>query len=428
MPRVLRLDDGRDELASATDLFSFEPAWNLMCPTILDLQGEDCVPYELDDLLRLLKEKGVGPMTRAAFSVEDIDAVQIIDEQDSRLRSWQETMDRLLVANARMGDATWRMRALLSGGANPNTACEGEAVLHIAIRQCQVEAFYTLLDAGASLRGALRVAVLSGSIGMLRRVYAATREAGDESLSDAALLDLAACRGDAGIMGLLVDELGLELRDECHPMYRAIVEGQCDVVRFFLERDPTLVKSRRGDGRCPLTTAAAAGQTEVIDLLVDQFGMNPRNAEVVCTAARHNRVAALYRLRIWCGDAAWEREVLKQCDGEGETPVLAALRNGAYDAMQTLCIMGGEAAEVLFELIRADNGDQLKEMLEIVSDEYLAQLRYDDGATLVVLAVQHESVTCIAEIIECAPMLWLSTPAAFRMRGMHLCQKAAVAF
>jgi hypothetical protein len=173
------------------------------------------------------------------------------------------------------------------------------------------------------------------------------------------------------------------------------------------------------DGRCPLTVAAAAGRTGPIDLLVGKYGMNPRNMDVVCAAARHNRVDVLHSLWGWCDDTeddpaeelrtSWT-EVMETKDREGVRPMMAALINGSYSAMQALARMGADPQECLFELVRIDNATRLETLLKLVlieddAVERLVNMR-NGVDTLLTWAVTHASVGCMPAIISAAPDMW----------------------
>jgi hypothetical protein len=264
MPKLVHMQDPNDALACATDLFSFEPVTSLACPTTIALRGEDCVPYELEDVLRVLEQQGVGPMTRVPFSVEDIEPLHLVDvgllipEWVLRQRR-MNTLDRLLVANVELGyddesEAPWRVRRLLSDGANPNERSNhGEPVVQMAIGRCNEGVFYALLEWGASLSNtrsdgqcALLYAVSCGAQDMVRRVHAALmwsnaaiqKNVNNKSLSETrkrkrprlvatiephelrdlagrSAIDLAVRKGNHTMLLLLVEELGFPVVRNC---------------------------------------------------------------------------------------------------------------------------------------------------------------------------------------------------------------------
>ena len=428
MPKLVRMQDPNDTLANAADIFSFESAANLRCPTMLALRGEDCVPYELDDLLRVLLQQGTGPMTRKPFRVEDIEPLRLIDTtQDSGAleKGWQRMVDGLLEANVLLGDisgSTWRVRSLLSAGANPNTLCD-VPIIHAAIARGNYGAFYALLDAGASLRSidsdgncALLCAVSSGLVCMTRRVLSSIvgsnkrkkRRVTSRNFAGHDAMDIAVRKDHLSIIKLLIDEFG-GVVDAAKCMFTAVELGHAAIAEFFIDLDPKLLKGRRsGDGRCALTVAAAGGRTSVMDLLIGKYGMSPADMDVVCAAARHDRSGALIKLRTWCDDDDAWRRVMETKDREGVRPIMAALLNGAYDAMQTLAVMGADPTEALFDLVRIDQAERLRLLMEFVADtERLENLRYKND-TLLTWAIIHRSVECMVVIVSIVPDLWVA--------------------
>ena len=461
MPKLVRMQDPNDALAGATDLFSFENASHLKWPTTIARRGEDSVPYELEDALRVLLQQGVGPMTRACFSVADIEPLRLIDDtqtDEALLCQWQGTLDRLLDANVRLNGEPWRVRSLLNAGANPNN--KQYHVLHEAIRRNKTDMFYALLDAGADLHltdsnghCAFLCAVSSGIVSMTRRVYEALVNAdcvvgnnddkkkkrkrsvgGQNNINDNNLnktikttnnnksknllllaqnkrnnsgnnaLDLAARSGCFLMVRLLVEEFDMQ-PGGC--VYFAIESGHCPIIEYFFDKDPSLANARRSDGRCALTVAAAAGNIDSINLLVGKYEMNPTDIDVVCAAGRHDRVEALEQLGDWTDatrlDEVW-KTVLETKDREGQRPIMAALLNGAYSAMIALAQMGSDVSEALFELVLRDDISHLREILEYKNENLLGHLQ--KGETLLTWAVTHGSIDSMMHLIEVEPKLW----------------------
>lgn len=421
MPKIVRMQDPNDALAVATDLFSFESASQLKWPTTIALRGEDSVPYDFEDALRVLLQQGTGPMTRACFSVADIEPLRLVDDtqtDEALLHQWQGTLDRLLDANVRLNGNAWRVRSLLNAGANPNNT----QYLHEAIRRNRTDIFYALLDAGADLsvtdsngNCAFLCAVSSGIVSMTRRVYEAlVHEATNKKRKRSKALqtqkrknnggynalDLAAQSGSLLMVRLLVEEIEMQ---SIGSVYFAIENGHCSIIEYFFDKDSSLVSSRRCDGRCALTVAAAAGNTDSIDMLVGQYNMNPMDIDAVCAAGRHNRVDALEQLSDWTDltEKEW-KTVLETRDREGQRPIMAALLNGAYSAMITLAEMGSDMVEVMFELVLRDDAAHLKECVV----EKLKEMRNDGGDTLLTWAVTHGSVESMVHLIEIEPELW----------------------
>ena len=368
MTRLVDMLDANDPLASATDIFNFETAANLRYPATIAIRGENTVPYDVEDALRVLvQHNGVAPMTRAKFTVEDIEPLMVVQRP---AETYTDTLDRLLVANLQLGsDASvcWRVRGLLNAKANPNTTCGAASPMELAIRRCSVGALYALMYAGGSGCGsAMRCAVKTGNADMVRCVGA---------MNDAAvepdLVDVAARAGFVSVLHVLVNELGYTLHQTLmlHPVFRAIEKGQCDVVDFFFENDAALATKRYRDGRNALTVAAAAGQTGVIELLVRKYGMAPDDMDVLCAAARHDRPAALRTLGALISHPPGPTGWLETPDREGEKPIMAALRNGAYVAMLTLAEMGADPFDALFEMARLNKAAGLKELLSLLIDK-----------------------------------------------------------
>jgi hypothetical protein len=378
------MSDVNDPLATSTDIFKFETAAELQHPTMIAICGENTVPYELDDAIKVLvQHKGVAPMTRAQFTIEDVEPLCVRDAAN-----YQETLDRLLVANLQIGgENAWRVRGLLTAKANPNANA-----MQMAISRGNVGAFYALMQAGASPgRTMMRCAVKSGSAEMVRSV-------GMLNLPEETdLVDVAARCGFVDVLGVLVNELGYTLHQTLmlHPVYRAIEKGQCDVVDFFFKNDATLATKRYRDGRNALTVAAAAGQAAVIEMLVKKYGMDPYDMDVLCAAARHDRPAALRKLGVLLNT---RRHWMEECDREGEKPMMAAMRNGGYVAMITLAEMGADPFDVLFEMARANKSAGLDEMLSVLIDKQERMQEIVDARrethTLLSWAAIHGSFDC----------------------------------
>jgi ankyrin repeat protein len=266
------------------------------------------------------------------------------------------------VANLQLGEGCWRVRGLLTAKANPNPTNTSTSPIQIAIARGNVEAFYALLHAGATCESAtMRCAVKSGSAEMVRSVGMLNHA------EEPDLVDVASRSGFVDILEVLVNELGYTLHDSLllHPVYRAIEKGQCDVVDFFFQNDPSLAMKRYRDGRNALTVAAAAGQSSVIELLVKKYGMQAYDMDVLCAAARHDRPLALRTLGALINDARW----METADREGDQPMMAAMRNGGYVAMMALAEMGADPFDVLFELARNNKKAVMKELLGVLIDK-----------------------------------------------------------
>lgn len=372
MPRVVDMGDLTDPLATSADIFKFESALELKHPAMIAVRGEDTVPYELEDAMRVLvQHHGVGPLTRSVFSIEDVEPLWVQTRPRHRPpRSYTETLDRLLIANLRMSKTCWRVRGLLSAKANP-----GEEALPIAIQSGNVGAFYALMHAGAACAGgAMRQAVASGNADMVRAV-------GMQGAVEPSALALTT---NVEVLHVLVNELGYIAPALLHPAYRAIEMGLCDVVDFFFENDPSLRVAHRG-----LMTAALAGQPLVIDLLVGKYGMQPCDMELLCAAARHDQHSSLRALDSLIVDKSW----LENQNAEGDRPLMAALRGGAWNAMKALVDMGAEPFEALFELARSNKTEALGQMLSVLPSASVAEARRNDHNVLAWAAI-HGSFDC----------------------------------
>jgi ankyrin repeat protein len=408
MPRTVDMEDiENDPLATATDIFKFETAANLLRPTTIELCGENIVPYDLDDALKVLvQHNGVAPMTRAKFGVEDIEPLCVVQRPKE---AYLDTLDQLLVANLQLGSPStcWRVRGLLTAKANPNTRKGVVSPMQLAIKHNNVPALYALLHAGADdnirhskLETAMRCAVKGGNPDMVRSV--AMLGAHQEQEPD--LIDLAARAGRVDVLEVLVNELGYELHQHIMSAHRAIEKGHCNVVDFFFRNDGTLATKRYRDGRNALTIAAAAGQTAVIDLLVKNYGMQPYDMDALCAAARHDRPASLRKLASLIADKQW----METPDREDETPIMAALRNGAYVSVLTLAEMGCQPFDALFEMARLNNSEALSELLTVIIDKQGrvqevvdARRTSEDGVahTLLSWAAVHGSFNCALEVM-----------------------------
>jgi len=413
MPRIVDMEDiENDPLATAADIFKFETAANLKHPTTIELCGENIVPYDLDDALKVLvQHSGVAPMTRAKFSVEDIEPLCVIQQPKE---TYLDTLDRLLVANLQLGSPTscWRVRGLLTANANPNTKKGVISPMQLAIKHNNVPALYALLHAGADdsirhskLDTAMRCAVKSGNADMVRSVGMLVIP----HVQEPDLVDVAARSGDVDVLEVLVNELGYDLHQHIMTVHRALEKGHCDVVDFFFKNDAALATKRYRDGRNALTIAAAAGQPAVIDLLVRKYGMQPYDMDALCAAARHDRPSSLRKLasliQASCRSA---KQWMETPDREGETPIMAALRNGAYVSMLALAEMGCQPFDALFEMARLNKTTALAELLAVIIDKQgrmqdVVDARHtsDDGVshTLLSWAAAHGSFNCALEVM-----------------------------
>jgi ankyrin repeat protein len=447
-------DIENDPLATAADIFNFETAANLKHPTTIELCGENIVPYDLDDALKVLEQhNGVAPMTRAKFSVEDIEPLCVIQQPKE---TYLDTLDRLLVANLHLGSPTscWRVRGLLTAKANPNTKKGVISPMQLAIKHNNVPALYALLHAGADdsirhskLDTAMRCAVKSGNADMVRIVGMLAIPHAQEP----DLVDVAARSGDVDVLEVLVNELGYDLHQHIMTVHRALEKGHCDVVDFFFKNDAALATKRYRDGRNALTIAAAAGQPAVIDLLVRKYGMQPYDMDALCAAARHDRPSSLRKLASLIQsssliqDSSLPQASLPQAslpqaslpqaslpqaslpqaslpqaslpqvnqwmetpDREGETPIVAAMRNGAYVSMLALAEMGCQPFDVLFEMARLNKTAALVELLAVIIDKQgrmqdVVDARHtsEDGVshTLLSWAAAHGSFNCALEVM-----------------------------
>ena len=408
MPRIVDMEDiANDPLATATDIFKFETAANLQHPTTIDLCGENIVPYDLEDALKVLvQHNGVAPMTRAKFGVEDIEPLHVIQQPKE---TYFDTLDRLLVANLQLGSPAtcWRVRGLLTAKANPNTRQGVVSPMQLAIKHNNVPALYALLHAGADdsirhskLESAMRCAVKGGNPDMVRCVAML----GVHQEQEPDLVDLAARAGRVDVLEVLVNEIGYDLHQHIMSAHRAIEKGHCHVVDFFFNNDGTLATKRYRDGRNALTIAAAAGQAAVIDLLVKKYGMQPYDMDALCAAARHDRPSSLRKLASLIPDKQW----METADREDETPIIAALRNGAYVSVLALADMGCQPFDALFEMARLNKTTVLAELLTIVLDnqgrvQEIVDARHtsEDGVehTLLSWAAVHGSFNCALEVM-----------------------------
>jgi ankyrin repeat protein len=234
-------------------------------------------------------------------------------------------------------------------------------------------------------------------------------------------------------------------------VHRALEKGHCDVVDFFFKNDAALATKRYRDGRNALTIAAAAGQPAVIDLLVRKYGMQPYDMDALCAAARHDRPSSLRKLASLIQsssliqDSSLPQASLPQAslpqaslpqaslpqaslpqaslpqaslpqvnqwmetpDREGETPIVAAMRNGAYVSMLALAEMGCQPFDVLFEMARLNKTAALVELLAVIIDKQgrmqdVVDARHtsEDGVshTLLSWAAAHGSFNCALEVM-----------------------------
>ena len=408
MTRHVDMEDiENDPLATATDIFKFETAANLRYPTTIEICGENIVPYDVEDALKVLvQHRGIAPMTRARFGVEDIEPLCVVQLPKE---TYFDTLDRLLVANLQLGTPStcWRVRGLLAAKANPNTML-GDCPMHLAIKHNNVPALYALMHAGCrgAVRGsgesAMRCAVKGGNPDMVRSVAML----GAHRVQEQDLVDLAARAGCVDVLEVLVNELGYELHQHIMSAHRAIEKGHCHVVDFFFRNVATMATTRYRDGRNALTIAAAAGQTAVIDLLVEKYGMQPYDMDALCAAARHDRPESLRKLASLIADT--QLEWMETPDREDETPIMAALRNGAYASVLALAEMGCRPFDALFEMARHDKAAPLADLLTVlidkqgrVQDVVDARRASDDGVahTLLSWAAIHGSFNCALEVM-----------------------------
>jgi hypothetical protein len=95
-------------------------------------------------------------------------------------------------------------------------------------------------------------------------------------------------------------------------------------------------------------------------------------------------------------------------DREGETPIVAAMRNGAYVSMLALAEMGCQPFDALFEMARLNKTAALVELLAVIIDKQgrmqdVVDARHtsEDGVshTLLSWAAAHGSFNCALEVM-----------------------------
>ena len=132
--------------------------------------------------------------------------------------------------------------------------------------------------------------------------------------------------------------------------------------------------------------------------------MQPYDMDALCAAARHDRPSSLRKLASLIPDKQW----METADREDETPIIAALRNGAYVSVLALADMGCQPFDALFEMARLNKTTALAELLTIVLDnqgrvQEIVDARHtsEDGVehTLLSWAAVHGSFNCALEVM-----------------------------
>jgi ankyrin repeat protein len=284
----------------------------------------------------------------------------------------RDTWDTIVAASA--GDVD-TLRGLLARDRRLARAGYWYApAVHFAVREGHADAVRLLLDEGADPEG--------------------------NGLNDRNLIEMARERGYEAIAQMLEQERERRGRVTAHPadhpIHRAAALGEIDVVRAFLDADPSLGHRGSRRGLTPLQCAAIGGRAQMALLLLDRgasiHARNPNDLEAIDFAIWGERYndetvrlllsrGATYDLTIASalGDLAGVRQMLdrdpsriSETRPNGRRPLTVAVELGHDEIARLLLERGAdprwEPAEAVHAAARLGNLAILKLLLEHGAD------------------------------------------------------------
>lgn len=290
--------------------------------------------------------------------------------------------------------ASWRghegvVKALVRNGADQRLQDEcGQQPIHLAAER-GYEKIVSLLLGGSDLNGtckddghtALQRATWGGFEAVVKLLLEKSNPGPDKDKETA--LRIAAENGYASLVGLLVEEAGVNIQDSARQtaLFRAAQNGHAEVVKLLIQENPvsksndnvSIVDSKDANGLTALWWAAWNGRRAVVEQLMEHGYPDIRVADKDKKTAFHiaaeNGNVSVVRLLL--------REVLLEGsaniqDSIGRTALHLAARNGHT-----------EVVEMLLQNVDANIKDS--------TDETALHLAAQNGHTEVVKALIHKS-------------------------------------